>query len=69
MEVSSHRLPQLQGLADAVNDTGVTYKQLLQLQMFPELIKASCTMFGAWGPAIAQCAGALGLDLQLEICN
>ncbi len=64
LESLSHLLSQLQGLADAVNDTGVTYKQLLQVQMFPELIKASCTMFGAWGPAIAQCAGELRLDLH-----
>jgi len=31
--------------------------------MFPELIKASCTMFGAWGPAIAHTPGTL---LQLR---
>ncbi len=45
---------QLQGLADGLD--GVTsYQTLLQINMFPELIKASCTMYGAWGPAIAQC--------------
>ena len=47
---------QLQGLADAL-DGAVSHQRLLEFQMFPELIKASCTMFGAWGPAIAQCTG------------
>lgn len=28
--------------------------------MFPELIKASCSMFGAWGPAIANISGLGG---------
>ena len=49
-------LQEIQGLADAL-DGAVSYKTILELQMFPELIKASCTMIGAWGPAIENCAG------------
>jgi len=31
----------------------VDYADVLRLQMFPELIKAACSMFGAWGAATA----------------
>jgi len=33
--------------------SGVPYQQLLQIQMFPELIKAACSMYGAWDQATA----------------
>jgi len=39
---------ELQGIADA---TGLDYQILLRLQMFPEITKASCSFFGAWGEA------------------
>jgi hypothetical protein len=26
---------------------------VVRINMFPELIKASCSMLGAWGPALA----------------
>ena len=40
---------ELQGIADAVPD--VDYDLLLNLQMLPELTKASCSFFGSWGAA------------------
>jgi len=51
----AHFTEELQGLADALNGS-VSYQRMLNLQMFPELIKASCTMIGAWGPAIETCS-------------
>ena len=51
------RVQELQGMADGL-DGAVSYNNLLQMQMFPELIKAHCSMFGAWGPALSQCVGA-----------
>lgn len=36
--------------------SGVDVKIIRQLNMIPELIKASCSMVGAWGPAIAHTA-------------
>ena len=40
---------ELQGIADACPD--VKYEMLLRLQMFPEVTKASCSFFGAYGDA------------------
>jgi hypothetical protein len=37
-----------QGVADGA---GVPYQDVVNIAMFPELIKAACTMFGAWGNA------------------
>lgn len=39
-------LDEVRGLADA---SGVDYKQILRLNFFPELTKASCSFVGAWG--------------------
>jgi isopenicillin-N N-acyltransferase like protein len=39
---------ELHGLADA---SGVDYQTLLRLNMFPEITKASCSFFGAYGNA------------------
>jgi hypothetical protein len=39
---------ELRGLADA---SGIDYQLLLRLNMFPEITKASCSFFGAWGDA------------------
>eukprot|EP01133_Synstelium_polycarpum_P010208 gene10208-11890_t len=39
---------ELQGISDA---SGVSYRDLLRMHMFPELIKASCSILGAWGEA------------------
>lgn len=41
---------ELHGLADA---SGVDYQTLLRLNMFPEITKASCSFFGAYGNATA----------------
>ena len=46
----------MQGLADG---SGVPYKQILQVHMLPELIKAHCSIIGAWGPAISGTSGSL----------
>jgi len=34
-------------------------QMFIRLAMFPELIKASCSMIGSWGPAIAKTDGTL----------
>ncbi|CAE7857396.1 dcd1A [Symbiodinium sp. KB8] len=35
------------------NSTGLSWYSIMSLSLFPELIKASCSMIGAWGPATA----------------
>lgn len=52
----AHWQEEMQGLADGA---GVPYSQVVQVHMFPELTKASCSMWGAWGPAIAKVGGSL----------
>jgi len=44
-------LQELHGIADA---SGVSYEMLLQLNLFPEITKASCSFMGAWGSATAE---------------
>jgi isopenicillin-N N-acyltransferase-like protein len=39
---------EMHGLADA---SGVDYQMILRLNLFAEVTKASCSFFGAWGPA------------------
>lgn len=39
---------EIQGLADG---SGLSYELLLRVNMMPELTKASCSFFGAWGSA------------------
>jgi hypothetical protein len=43
---------ELQGLADSI--PSITYNDLLRLQMFPEITKASCSFFGSWSTASYQ---------------
>eukprot|EP00286_Rhodomonas_abbreviata_P021890 CAMPEP_0181308452 /NCGR_PEP_ID=MMETSP1101-20121128/11470_1 /TAXON_ID=46948 /ORGANISM="Rhodomonas abbreviata, Strain Caron Lab Isolate" /LENGTH=445 /DNA_ID=CAMNT_0023414835 /DNA_START=22 /DNA_END=1359 /DNA_ORIENTATION=- len=50
---------EVQGLADA---TGISYDLLYRVNMFPELTKASCSFFGAWGNAV----GNTGHSYQLR---
>jgi len=38
----------MKGVADA---SGANYNQLLLLNLFPELIRAACTIAGIWGDA------------------
>eukprot|EP00762_Andalucia_godoyi_P002733 ANDGO_04502.mRNA.1 Protein dcd1A len=51
---------EMKGLADA---TGIDLVMFRRLAMFPELTKAACSMFGAWGNATASRDGKL---LQLR---
>lgn len=44
-------LDEMKGLADA---TGVPYDMIYRINMFPELTKASCSFFGAWGKAVGK---------------
>jgi len=39
---------EIRGLADSIN---MTYESVFRFMMFPELIKAQCTIVGAWGQA------------------
>lgn len=41
---------EVRGISDA---SGVDYDLLYRINMFPELIKASCSFFGAWGSSVA----------------
>lgn len=43
-------LEELKGIADG---SGIDVQQIIQAHMLPELIKAHCSMFGAYGPATA----------------
>jgi hypothetical protein len=45
---------EIQGLADG---SGIPYEIILRLNMIPEITKASCSFFGAWGDATAQSTG------------
>jgi isopenicillin-N N-acyltransferase-like protein len=45
-----HYLDEIRGIADGA---GVDYQTLLRLNMIPEVTKASCSFFGAWGDASA----------------
>jgi len=54
--ISDYFMDELQGVSDG---SGLPLQTLIRLSMFPELIKASCSMFGAWGPAIAETSGTL----------
>lgn len=58
---------QIKGLADGLNGT-ISYDALLRFHLFPELIKASCSMFGAWGPALANSTGSAIYLLLLASC-
>jgi len=49
-------LEELQGLSTGA---GIPYMEATRLHMIPELIQASCSMLGAWGPAIKGTNGTL----------
>lgn len=49
---------ELHGLADA---SGVDYDLLVRLHMLPELVKAGCSMLGAWGQATVSASAAIQL--------
>lgn len=46
--VPSYFNDEIRGLADAI---GLPYAEVLRFNMFPELIKAACSIVGAWGEA------------------
>lgn len=46
--VGKYYLDEIRGMADA---SGIAYSDILRGAMFPELVKASCSMVGAWGSA------------------
>jgi len=49
---------EVRGLADA---TGISYDIIYRINMFPELTKASCSFFGAWGTAVSRAGQAYQL--------
>lgn len=58
--IPQHFIDEAQGIADG---SGVSYDQVMHVALFPELIKAACSIIGAWGPAVADDSGKL---LQLR---
>eukprot|EP00730_Choanoeca_flexa_P019016 TRINITY_DN9276_c0_g1_i1.p1 TRINITY_DN9276_c0_g1~~TRINITY_DN9276_c0_g1_i1.p1 ORF type:complete len:439 (+),score=94.98 TRINITY_DN9276_c0_g1_i1:33-1349(+) len=56
--IPQHFYDEIRGIADGCN-CNISYDEFLQIHLFPELIKASCSMFGAWGPAIANVGGTV----------
>jgi len=44
-----HFVDEIRGISDG---SGVSFGLITRLNMIPELIKAACSMIGAWGPAI-----------------
>jgi len=51
---------EMQGLSDA---SGADYKTIRRIHMIGELTKGACSMFGAWGNAVAN-AGTRLLQLR-----
>eukprot|EP01114_Cavostelium_apophysatum_P018333 TRINITY_DN5657_c0_g1_i6.p1 TRINITY_DN5657_c0_g1~~TRINITY_DN5657_c0_g1_i6.p1 ORF type:complete len:445 (-),score=105.18 TRINITY_DN5657_c0_g1_i6:1206-2540(-) len=50
----SYWFEEMKGLADGVNNaTAVTYDSVYKLSLLGELTKGGCSMFGAWGAALA----------------
>jgi hypothetical protein len=41
---------EIRGISDA---SGISYMDLVRINLLPELIKAHCSMVGVWGPAIS----------------
>lgn len=54
--IPAHFTQTVMGMADA---TGIDWETLMRISLFPELIKASCSMLGAWGPATLNIGGGL----------
>lgn len=46
--ITSEFTDEIQGIVDA---TGLPMEQVLGVTLLPEVIKAGCSMFGAWGDA------------------
>jgi hypothetical protein len=54
----SYFFEEMRGLADA---SGVDYDLLLRVHMLPELVKAGCSMLGAWGQATSSSSATIQL--------
>jgi hypothetical protein len=52
---------ELKGMASTLMPKypNMTEEELLRINLFPELIRASCSMFGTWGKAVAKSPGEL----------
>ena len=48
--IPQHFTDMAQGMS---NSTGIDWEHIVKLSLFPELIRMSCSMVGAWGPATA----------------
>jgi hypothetical protein len=51
-----HFFDEIQGFADGA---GVDASVIIHLNMIPELVKAACSMLGAWGPATSKSTAGL----------
>eukprot|EP01094_Clydonella_sp_ATCC50884_P006231 TRINITY_DN1529_c0_g1_i1.p1 TRINITY_DN1529_c0_g1~~TRINITY_DN1529_c0_g1_i1.p1 ORF type:complete len:435 (+),score=137.22 TRINITY_DN1529_c0_g1_i1:29-1306(+) len=60
--IPSYFMEEMRGISDG---SGIPMQQVVQVMMFPELIKASCSMYGAWGDATAN-TGSKGALFQLR---
>lgn len=56
-----HYFDEIKGIADGAH---VDERQLLLMNQIPEMLKAWCTMMGAWGPAVRDVPGATLLQLR-----
>jgi len=54
--IPRHFWEEMRGIADGA---GVPVNEVYKVHMFPELIKAQCSMYGAWGEATANSTGGL----------
>lgn len=48
--IPAYYLEEIRGISDG---SGIPYMDLVRINLLPELIKAHCSMIGAWGPAIS----------------
>ena len=59
--IPQYYLDELQGVADA---SGVNLDDLKRVSIFPEAIRAACSIMGAWGPAVHSSANGGLLQLR-----
>eukprot|EP01114_Cavostelium_apophysatum_P015485 TRINITY_DN4219_c0_g1_i1.p1 TRINITY_DN4219_c0_g1~~TRINITY_DN4219_c0_g1_i1.p1 ORF type:complete len:447 (+),score=111.40 TRINITY_DN4219_c0_g1_i1:73-1413(+) len=61
----SYWFEEMQGLADGVNNASAVTKEIIyRLSLLGELTKGTCSMFGAWGEAVANVPGVELLQLR-----
>jgi hypothetical protein len=61
--ISQEFKDEIRGLAEGAK---LPYMEMARVHMLPELIKASCTLMGAWGEATAHCSPKAGALYQLR---